>query len=76
MKKLAELRKNPMVCFLLLLFTAIGTIAFFIAFLVRTVSKMFDEKYFNVHFFDDDDDGAGTSPEVIVTEDEDEYLGI
>ena len=54
MKKLANLRNNPAIGCLLLVFTALGGLALIVVFLERSISKVFDEKWLGISLFDDE----------------------
>ena len=76
MKKLANLRNNPAIGCLLLVFTALGGLALIVVFLERSISKVFDEKWLGVSLFDDEYGNSRTTPEIVINDNDDDYLGI
>ena len=76
MKKLANLRNNPAIGCLLLVFTALGGLALIVVFLERSISKVFDEKWFGISLFDDEYGNSRTTPEIVINDNDDDYLGI
>lgn len=76
MKKLANLRNNPVIGCLLLVFTALGGLALIVVFLERSISKVFDEKWLGISLFDDEYGNSRTTPEIVINDNDDYYLGI
>ena len=76
MKKLANLRNNPAIGCLLLVFTALGGLALIVVFLERSISKVFDEKWLGISIFDDEYGNSRTTPEIVINDNDDDYLGI
>lgn len=76
MKKLANLRNNPAIGCLLLVFTALGGLALVVVFLERSISKVFDEKWLGISLFDDEYGNSRTTPEIVINDNDDDYLGI
>lgn len=76
MKKLANLRNNPVIGCLLLVFTALGGLALIVVFLERSISKVFDEKWLGISLFDDGYGNSRTTPEIVINDNDDDYLGI
>lgn len=76
MKKLANLRNNPTIGCLLLVFTALGGLALIVVFLERSISKVFDEKWLGISLFDDEYGNSRTTPEIVINDNDDDYLGI
>ena len=76
MKKLANLRNNPVIGCLLLVFTALGGLALIVVFLERSISKVFDEKWLGISLFDDEYGNSRTTPEIVINDNDDNYLGI
>ncbi len=76
MKKLANLRNNPVIGCLLLVFTALGGLALIVVFLERSISKVFDEKWLGISLFDDEYGNSRTTPEIVINDNDDDYLGI
>ena len=76
MKKLANLRNNPAIGCLLLVFTALGGLALIVVFLERSISKVFDEKWLEISLFDDEYGNSRTTPEIVINDNDDDYLGI
>ncbi len=76
MKKLANLRNNPAIGCLLLVFTAFGGLALIVVFLERSISKVFDEKWLGISLFDDEYGNSRTTPEIVINDNDDDYLGI
>ncbi len=76
MKKLANLRNNPAIGCLLLVFTALGGLALIVVFLERSISKVFDEKWLGISLFDDEYGNSRTTPEIVINDNDDDYLGI
>lgn len=76
MKKLANLRNNPAIGCLLLVFTALGGLTLIVVFLERSISKVFDEKWLGISLFDDEYGNSRTTPEIVINDNDDDYLGI
>lgn len=76
MEKLANLRNNPAIGCLLLVFTALGGLALIVVFLERSISKVFDEKWLGISLFDDEYGNSRTTPEIVINDNDDDYLGI
>ena len=76
MKKLANLRNNPAIGCLLLVFTALGGLALIVVFLERSISKVFDEKWLGISLFDDEYGNSRTTPEIVINDNDDDYYGI
>ena len=76
MKKLANLRNNPAIGCLLLVFTALGGLALIVVFLERSISKVFDEQWLGISLFDDEYGNSRTTPEIVINDNDDDYLGI
>ena len=76
MKKLANLRNNPAIGCLLLVFTALGGLALIVVFLERSISKVFDEKWLGISLFDDEYGNSRTTPAIVINDNDDDYLGI